>query len=203
MKAKSKFQILGLFQGVGLPFRFESAPSPTRVMEGLGRVAGGSYGALTHYLYQELMYFVAGMVAEVKIAGYPAAYAEVDTTGRPRIEWDAIRAARLEAGLPICGHKDCEIPVDTSPVDAGSVDAGSSSVGRITEEDVAAIIKRAEDEVFALLKANWRTVLRVVNALCKRGDKITSIEFDALMAGPKRRAGKQSSPAEEEPPPAW
>ena len=26
MKAKSKFQILGLFQGVGLPFRFESAP---------------------------------------------------------------------------------------------------------------------------------------------------------------------------------
>ena len=26
MKAKSKFQILGLFRGVGLPFRFESAP---------------------------------------------------------------------------------------------------------------------------------------------------------------------------------
>src|SRR5215467_1698340 len=26
LKAKSKFQILGLFQGVGLPFRFESAP---------------------------------------------------------------------------------------------------------------------------------------------------------------------------------
>ena len=26
MEAKSKFQILGLFQGVGLPFRFESAP---------------------------------------------------------------------------------------------------------------------------------------------------------------------------------
>jgi hypothetical protein len=37
-------------------------------------------------------------------------------------------------------------------------------------------------------KANWRTVLRVVNALC-RHDKITSIEFEALMAGPKR-AGK-------------
>ena len=27
MKAKSKFQILGLFRGVGLPFRFESAPT--------------------------------------------------------------------------------------------------------------------------------------------------------------------------------
>ena len=26
MKAKRKFQILGLFRGVGLPFRFESAP---------------------------------------------------------------------------------------------------------------------------------------------------------------------------------
>jgi predicted Zn-dependent protease with MMP-like domain len=26
LKAKSKFQILGLFRGVGLPFRFESAP---------------------------------------------------------------------------------------------------------------------------------------------------------------------------------
>ena len=27
MKAKSKFQLLGLFRGVGLPFRFESAPT--------------------------------------------------------------------------------------------------------------------------------------------------------------------------------
>jgi len=53
---------------------------------------------------------------------------------------------------------------------------------------VAEVIRRAEDEVFALLKANWPTVLRVVNALCKQ-DRITSIEFDALMAGPKR-AGK-------------
>ena len=53
---------------------------------------------------------------------------------------------------------------------------------------VAEVIRRAEDEVFALLKANWPTVLRVVNALCKQ-DRITSIEFDALMAGPKS-AGK-------------
>ena len=118
------------------------------------------------------MYFVAGLVSEVKIPGYLPASIEEDTAGRPRIEWDAIRAARTEAGLPICGHKDCTIPFDAD------VDA----------ERVAEVIKRAEDEVFVLLKANWPTVLRVVNALCKQ-DQITSIEFDALMAGPKR-AGK-------------
>jgi predicted Zn-dependent protease with MMP-like domain len=33
MKAKSKFQLLGLFRGVGLPFQFESAPMrmPNRI----------------------------------------------------------------------------------------------------------------------------------------------------------------------------
>src|SRR6516162_1647052 len=51
--------------------------------------------------------------------------------------WDAVRVARIEAGLPVCGHKDCEIPFDAE---------------RITEEDVAEVIRRAEDEVFALLK---------------------------------------------------
>jgi hypothetical protein len=50
----------------------------------------------------------------------------------------AIRVARIEAGLPICGHKDCKIPFDV--------------------EAVAAVIKRAEDEVFGLLKANWPLV---------------------------------------------
>jgi hypothetical protein len=121
---------------------------------GPGAMSASSDGraVLARYLYEELMFSVAGTVAEVKIAGYPAAYVEVDVAGRTSVDWDAVRAARLEAGLPICGHKDCEIPFDTSPVDAGSVDAGSvdagsSSVGRITEEGVAAVIKRAEDEV--------------------------------------------------------
>ena len=49
----------------------------------------------------------------------------------------AVRVARIEAGLPVCGHKDCEILFDAE---------------RITEEDVAEVIRRAEDEVFALLK---------------------------------------------------
>ena len=135
-------------------------------------VAGGGRAVLARYQYEELMYFVAGLVSEVKIAGYLPASIEEDTAGRPRIEWDAIRAARTEAGLPICGHKDCTIPFDAD------VDA----------ERVAEVIKRAEDEVFVLLKANWPTVLRVANAVCKQ-DQIASIEFDALMAGPKR-AGK-------------
>jgi hypothetical protein len=143
-------------------------------------VAGGGRADLARYLYEQLMVFVAGLISEVRIAGYSAGYAEVDTAGRPRIEWDAVRAARTEAGLPICGHKDCTIPLD-APNSEGGVDAG-----RVTETDVAAVIKRAEDEVFALLKANWPTVLRVVNALCKQ-DRVTSAEFDKIIAGPKRK----------------
>jgi hypothetical protein len=78
--------------------------------------------------------------------------------------------ARLEAGLQTCGHKDCEIPFDA--------------------ERIAEVIQRAEDEVFALLKANWPIVRRVVNALCKQ-DRITSTELDALITG-KRIRSKRS-----------
>jgi hypothetical protein len=59
---------------------------------------------LARYLYEDLMFFVVGLISEVKIAGYLAGYVEEDTAGRPRIDWSAIRVARLEAGLPICGH---------------------------------------------------------------------------------------------------
>ena len=120
------------------------------------------------------MFSIAGLVAEVKIAGYPAAYVEVDVAGRTSIEWDAVRVARIEAGLPVCGHKDCEIPFDAE---------------RITEEDVAEVIRRAEDEVFALLKANWSIVERVTNALCRR-DRLTAIELDDLITSPNS-AGKR------------
>jgi hypothetical protein len=168
--------------------RHDTLPSILMVADpgpGARSVSSGR-AVLARYQYEELMYFVAGLVSEVKIAGYPRApedYVEEDIAGRPRIEWDAVRVARTEAGLPICGHKDCTIPLDAP--DGGS----GCDAGRVTQADVAAVIKRAEDEVFALLKANWPTVLRVVNALCKH-DRITSIEFDALMAGPKR-AGKR------------
>jgi hypothetical protein len=74
--------------------------------------------------------------------------------------------------LPICGHSDCKIPFDTSP----------DSVGHVAEADVAAVIKRAEDEVFGLLKTNWPLVKRVVNALCKQA-RLTVAEFEALIAG--------------------
>ena len=61
---------------------------------------------LTRYLYEGLMFSVAGLVAEVKLAGYPAAYVEEDVAGRTSVAWDAVRVARIEAGLPVCGHKD-------------------------------------------------------------------------------------------------
>ena len=137
-------------------------------------VADGGRAVLARYLHEDLMFSIAGLVAEVKIAGYPAAYVEVDVAGRTSIEWDAVRVARIEAGLPVCGHKDCEIPFDAE---------------RITEEDVAEVIRRAEDEVFALLKANWSIVERVTNALCRR-DRLTAIELDDLITSPNS-AGKR------------
>jgi hypothetical protein len=146
--------------------------------------------ALARYLYEEVMFFAAGLVAEVKIAGYPAGYVEEDIAGRTGAGWDAIRAARVEAGLPICGHKDCEIPYDGE---------------RVTEVDVAAVIKRAEDEAFAMLKANWPLVKRVTNALCKR-DRLTVAEFTALISSSdgvsSGRAGKRRRPKRSRPKPA-
>jgi hypothetical protein len=76
-------------------------------------VADAGRDALARYLYEELMISVAGTVAEETIAGYRVGYVETDIAGRTSIGWDAVRVARIEAGLPICGHKDCEIPFDT------------------------------------------------------------------------------------------
>ena len=70
----------------------------------------GGRAALVRELYAELMFSIAGLVVEVKIAGYPAAYVEEDVAGRTSVAWDAVRVAGIDAGLPICGHKDCEIP---------------------------------------------------------------------------------------------
>jgi hypothetical protein len=89
--------------------------------------------------------------------------------------------ARLEAGLPICGHKDCTIPFDAPNSEGGCDDANQDRDKRVTEKDVAEVIRRAEDEVFALLKANWPVVKRVVNALCKQ-DRLTAIELEDLIA---------------------
>jgi hypothetical protein len=147
-----------------------------------GSVGGGDgYLILARYLYKEVMFFIAGLVAEVKIAGYPANYIEVDVAGRTSVDWDAIRVARIEAGLPICGHQDCKIPFDTDP----------DRDKRVTKEDVAALIKHAEDEVFDLLKANWSAVERIVNVLCKQ-DRLTTPELIALIAGPDS-AGSESA----------
>jgi hypothetical protein len=122
-------------------------------------LANGEHAARD--LYKSLLFSVAGLVAEVRIAGYPPpAYVEKDATGFAIVPWLAARVARLEAGLTICGHKDCEIPFDA--------------------ERIAAVTKRAEDEAFALLKANWAIVKRLANALCRR-DRLTTTELDALL----------------------
>jgi hypothetical protein len=103
-------------------------------------VADGGRAVLARYLYEDLMFSVAGLVAEAKIAGYRTSYVEEDVAGRTSVTWGAIRVARIEAGLPICGHMDCEIPLGVNDIDA---------------ERIAEVIQRAEDEAFALLKANW------------------------------------------------
>jgi hypothetical protein len=90
---------------------------------------------LLAFLYEAVMFFSAGLVAEVKIAGYPAGYVEEDVAGRTSVGWDAIRVARIEAGLPICGHKDCTIPLDAGPDSVERI-----TTQRVTEEDVAAVI---------------------------------------------------------------
>jgi hypothetical protein len=89
------------------------------------------------------MLSVAGMVAEAKIAGYPTGYVEVDVAGRTPVVWDAVRVARIEAGLPVRGHKDCEIPFDVERIatdpDSANPDSVEHITGCITEEDVAAV----------------------------------------------------------------
>jgi hypothetical protein len=47
---------------------------------------GNGRAVLARYQYEELMYFVAGLVAEEKIAGYLPGNVEEDTAGRPRID---------------------------------------------------------------------------------------------------------------------
>ena len=111
------------------------------------------------------MFTVAGTVAEARIAGYPSGYVEADVAGRTSVPWDAVRVARLEAGLPICSHRNCDIPFDT----------------HIDAERVAAVIKRAEDEAFAMLRMN-RSMVGVTNALCKC-DRLTATELDDLLTG--------------------
>ena len=46
--------------------------------------------------------------------------------------------------------------------------------------------RRAEDEVFALVKANWAIVKRVANALCRQ-DRLTTAELDALLGSAPTR----------------
>jgi hypothetical protein len=131
-------------------------------------VDNDDHEAFARYWRDQLTFVVAGLVAG-DLAGYRTAYVEADCTGVPLIPRCAVRAARTEAGLPICNHRDCEILLDDA----------------VTAERIAAVTKRAEDEARVLLKANWSTVERVTNALRKR-NRLTAAELDAVFAG--RRA---------------
>jgi hypothetical protein len=113
-------------------------------------LGGGGRTALARYLYEDLMFTVAGTVAEAKIAGYRTSYVEEDVAGRTNVAWGAVRVARIEAGLPICGHQDCEIPPDAG-VGAERVTPEHATEhatpehvtpGCVAEQDVAAVMKR-------------------------------------------------------------
>ena len=54
-------------------------------------VADGGRAVLARYLYEDLMFSVAGLVAEAKIAGYRTSYVEEDVAGRTSVTWGAIR----------------------------------------------------------------------------------------------------------------
>jgi hypothetical protein len=134
----------------------------------LAAVANGKHAVGA--LYERLLFSVAGLVAEEKIGGYNSTgYVEEDADGFACVPWEAIRVARLEAGLPICGHRNCDIPPD----------AGCDAAR------VAAVIKRAEDEAYAMLSTNGSMVWRVADALCKQ-DRLTATELDDLLTGRRR-----------------
>jgi hypothetical protein len=86
--------------------RYDCLPPMLAVVDAsLGALLdGGGRAVLAGYLYEDLMFSVAGMVAEAKIAGYPAGYVEVDVAGRTSATWGAVRVACIEAGLPVCGR---------------------------------------------------------------------------------------------------
>jgi hypothetical protein len=69
----------------------------------------------------------------------------------------------FQVGLPICQRRRCQAPADL----------------------IAYAVERAEDEAFALLKANWASVKRVTNALCRQ-DRLTTAELDDIITGRRR-----------------
>jgi hypothetical protein len=63
--------------------RFDPLPAMLAAVD--ASLGGGGCAALARYLYEEMMVFVAGMVAEVKLAGYRSNYTEVDVAGRASV----------------------------------------------------------------------------------------------------------------------
>jgi hypothetical protein len=148
----------------------------------------GRRAALVRATRDELMVAVAGLIAEVALAGYQTDYVEKGIVGR------AAHVARLEAGLPICGYTRCRQPLvseeDYQRIFRLGLPICSRRRCQAPAECTAYVVDRAENEVLALLNANWSIVKRVANALCKQ-DKLTSAELDILIAAGKRRRPKR------------
>jgi hypothetical protein len=161
--------------------------TPAMLAGGDALLGGGDRAAFARALYDELVLSVAGLVAEVKIAGLRTTYVEEGTL------WHAVHVARIEAGLPICGYEKRKIPFDGERIfKTGLPTRGHRKCWIPLGVGIADVIKRAEDEAFALLKANWSIVKRVTNALCKR-DRLTSIDLDDIIAGKRRRPKRKQA----------
>ena len=123
----------------------------------------GEYLYALRALYDELIVAVAGLVAEVQIAGYRTGYVEPEVRGR------AAHVVRAVLGLPICGRKKCQVQFDYECIlQTGLPICGRKKCKAPCGSNLDDIVEYAEAEAFALLQANWPLVKRVVNALCKQ-----------------------------------
>jgi hypothetical protein len=113
-------------------------------------------------LTDQLVVSVAGLVAEVDIAGLRTTYVERCTPAR------AVHVVRIAAGLPLCGYEKCQFPFDGERIlKTGLPLCGRRKCWVPVGVGIASVLYRAKDEAFALLKANWPPVKRVTNALCR------------------------------------
>jgi hypothetical protein len=172
--------------------------TPTMLAVDGGALSGGGGDRVPfiHALCDELIVAVAGLVAEVALAGYRTSYVEPEVLGR------AVHVVRAAAGLPICGSTQTSTQkcryTKCRTLGKQVFQVGLPICRRRQCQAPAGciiyVIERAEEDAFALLQANWPAVKRAVNALCKH-DRLTFAGPDVLIApSPPERAGKCRRP---------
>jgi hypothetical protein len=152
--------------------------TPTMLADGSLLLGGGVGGdpecrsAFVRALQDELIVAVAGLVADVQIAGYRTGYVEPEVLGR------AVHLVRACSALPICGRsggggKKCKVGLSVDQFDhtriltEGLPICSRRSCGAPRGIDLDDIVGYAEAEAFALLEANWPAVKRLVRKLCR------------------------------------